>query len=327
MIPGLCGSLLSHDALDAAPDVIDRTAAHRRLAAWHEQVRIEGGPAWPARVVFDRVAVPFCRLLGFEVIPAGGEARWCRALLHREGNVAATMSAFAWGQDPGTTWRESVRGGIAAGSRWCYCFAGPTLRVFDAHADALPALRRVRSRHPQQPSGRLRLGLEPARRIRLLWTKPCAAPNGTGRRCGIPCSWACRMPSAISRGRSRLRIAVAPRARRSRAVDLLDESLVVVYRVLFLLFAEARGLVPAWHPVYRDSYTIESLRRLGRNAAAPARRVGGAAGDRAPRAPRLPRGHVCACRLSTDACSRRSTRRSRSRSRSTTARSGMRCWR
>jgi hypothetical protein len=35
--------------------------------------------------------------------------------------------------------------------------------------------------------------------------------------------------------------------------------LIVIYRILFLLFAEARGLVPQWHPVYRESYTIESL--------------------------------------------------------------------
>ena len=33
-----------------------------------------------------------------------------------------------------------------------------------------------------------------------------------------------------------------------------------MYRVLFLMFAEARGLVPNWHPIYRDHYTIESLR-------------------------------------------------------------------
>ena len=33
-----------------------------------------------------------------------------------------------------------------------------------------------------------------------------------------------------------------------------------MYRILFLLFAEARGLVPRWHPIYRDSYTIEALR-------------------------------------------------------------------
>ena len=42
--------------------------------------------------------------------------------------------------------------------------------------------------------------------------------------------------------------------------QLFDESLTVVYRMLFLMFAESRGLVPNWHPIYRDSYTVESLR-------------------------------------------------------------------
>ena len=41
---------------------------------------------------------------------------------------------------------------------------------------------------------------------------------------------------------------------------LFDESLTVVYRVLFLMFAESRSLVPNWHPIYRESYTVESLR-------------------------------------------------------------------
>ena len=40
----------------------------------------------------------------------------------------------------------------------------------------------------------------------------------------------------------------------------MADALTVVYRILFLLFAEARGLVPDWHPVYRQAYTIESLR-------------------------------------------------------------------
>jgi hypothetical protein len=41
-----------------------------------------------------------------------------------------------------------------------------------------------------------------------------------------------------------------------------DQALTVVYRVLFLLFAEARGLVPTWHPVYRDRYSLETIVRL-----------------------------------------------------------------
>jgi Eco57I restriction-modification methylase len=50
----------------------------------------------------------------------------------------------------------------------------------------------------------------------------------------------------------------------------LADALTIVYRILFLLFAEARGLVPQWHPVYRDSYTIESLRPAAEGHAAPA---------------------------------------------------------
>ena len=33
----------------------------------------------------------------------------------------------------------------------------------------------------------------------------------------------------------------------------------MVYRLLFLLFAEARGLVPLWNAIYRASYSIEAL--------------------------------------------------------------------
>ncbi len=42
----------------------------------------------------------------------------------------------------------------------------------------------------------------------------------------------------------------------------MTNALTIVYRILFLLFAEARGLVPAWHPTYRRAYTIESLRAI-----------------------------------------------------------------
>jgi hypothetical protein len=40
---------------------------------------------------------------------------------------------------------------------------------------------------------------------------------------------------------------------------LFEQSLTVLYRVLFLLFAEARGLVPMWHPIYRERYSIEAI--------------------------------------------------------------------
>jgi hypothetical protein len=43
--------------------------------------------------------------------------------------------------------------------------------------------------------------------------------------------------------------------------DALEQALTIVYRVLFLLFAEARWLVPMWHPIYRESYSLDGLRR------------------------------------------------------------------
>jgi hypothetical protein len=39
-----------------------------------------------------------------------------------------------------------------------------------------------------------------------------------------------------------------------------EQALTIVYRLLFLLFAEARNLVPLWHPVYRERYSLETLR-------------------------------------------------------------------
>jgi len=41
--------------------------------------------------------------------------------------------------------------------------------------------------------------------------------------------------------------------------------------LLFLLFAEARGLVPLWHPVYRQSYSVDALRAAASRA--PTRRA------------------------------------------------------
>ena len=50
--------------------------------------------------------------------------------------------------------------------------------------------------------------------------------------------------------------------------DTFEQALTIVYRMLFLLFAEARGLVPLWHPVYRESYSLEALRTTPRNGRA-----------------------------------------------------------
>jgi hypothetical protein len=70
------------------------------------------------------------------------------------------------------------------------------------------------------------------------------------------------LQQGVHRALDRLvRAFVMARGRPVDATKAFDESLIVVYRLLFLLFAEARGMVPQWHPVFRDGYTIEAVRR------------------------------------------------------------------
>src|SRR5439155_26471094 len=41
---------------------------------------------------------------------------------------------------------------------------------------------------------------------------------------------------------------------------LYQQSLVLLYRMLFVLYAESRALLPTDNAVYRDSYSLEPLR-------------------------------------------------------------------
>jgi len=57
-----------------------------------------------------------------------------------------------------------------------------------------------------------------------------------------------------------LRALIASKVRTAVVQDSFEQALTIVYRMLFLLFAEARALVPLWHPIYRESYSLEALR-------------------------------------------------------------------
>ena len=269
MIPGLSGSLLSHDAVGGAIDATSQSSAadaHRRVRAWHAAVASELGPASSARAVYDRIAAPLGAALGFSVVPAHGPADAggsLRAVLEARGSAVAGLLATAWGRDPAAAWREGVRHGIGTGVRWCFCVTGPVLRVFDA--------RRTYSRRFAEFDLEIAIG-EPASFTvlwRLLNADGFARPEpALDRAVTLSEQYRADVRACLQQGvhdalTSLLRaFAAAPRARRAprQPAVLLDESLIVVYRILFLLFAEARGLVPKWHPTYRDSYTIESLR-------------------------------------------------------------------
>jgi N-6 DNA Methylase/Eco57I restriction-modification methylase len=288
MIPGLRGSLLSEDALEhVVPDALrgrlgeaERAKARRRLRAWHTSLRRVLGPASASRTIFDRLAVPLFSHLGYRAccdstVPVASSeqspARILRALLECQGRVAAALIVTGWEQDAATAWRDSVRQGIARGVRWCFCLTGPSLRITDS--------RRTYSRRYVEFD--LETAIDDEHTFSILWgllrssamigtsTNPTplldlAVDISEKHRASVRTSLRTGVEDALRQLNVAFQNAMRGRGR-SRSTghsspSTLNEALIVIYRVLFLLFAEARGLVPGWHPVYRDGYTIESLR-------------------------------------------------------------------
>lgn len=277
MIPGLHGSLLSHDALSQGVPAALRTKAdaaraaeaRARIVRWLGPAAAQMGPSSTARAVFDQIAAPLTTALGFRVTLTGGaQGGSIRAVLEADGTPAAALLVTEWGREPASAWRESVHHGIASGLRWCFCVTGPSLRVFDTQ-------RTYTRRFAEFELADTAAHVEAFEVLWYLLGAPAFTPPGPAsvleravvlseqHRSAVRAS----LQQGVHEALSHLLRAFAAACRPARRGPLsseaaFDESLTVIYRVLFLLFAEARGLVPQWHPVYRESYTIESLRPM-----------------------------------------------------------------
>jgi N-6 DNA Methylase/Eco57I restriction-modification methylase len=278
MIAGMSGSLVSHDAIEQLiasgqePELAPARwlPLQRRLRVWHAEIRHRLGPTAGPRTVFDLVAGPLASTLGFVVLPVSagrgaGRTETIDAELRWEGRPLAVIVASAWGHPPRNLWRHSVHRALAHSVRWALCINGPSVCLFDAE--------RTYSRRFLQFD--LQATFASDRGITVLCGLLGAqglAPVSNGaalervmtrserHRAMVRRSLRTGVSEAVVQMVSAFRGIPAGRTPDSDA-RLLDESLIVVYRLLFLLFAEARGLVPNWHPVYRDSYSLGSIRR------------------------------------------------------------------
>ncbi|MBA3231205.1 MAG: N-6 DNA methylase [Acidobacteria bacterium] len=274
MIPGLSGSLLSHDALlewlttRSKPAGRSLESARARLSSALAPGWREMGPAHGARAVFDRIAVPLAGALGLRLTLSGGDQPGVLlAVIEAAGARRAALIVTAWGRDPGEVWRQAVHQGIARDARWCLCLNGLVLRIVDA--------RRTYTRRFAELD--LHTAVADSLAFDAVWSllhaEAFAATGGPGldhavavseqHRSAVRTSLQHGVYEALTQLMKAFSNAGRRRSRRLEQApdDVFDESLTVVYRVLFLLFAEARGLVPKWHPTFRDSYTIESLRQ------------------------------------------------------------------
>ena len=265
-LKGISGSLASLDLLEALSEQGDGPGT---LPTVLREARRALGPASTARQVVDVLVVPLLRELGVDtaVLQDGRES--LTLSLSSQGRVLASLSAGGWNADLRRLREATARTG-PAGQRWWIGANGATLRVMDvsrAYSQraidfdldrieeddrALRVLRRLLGGRPADPLATLDTLLKETEHHRTA--------VGRSLQAGVEEALT-RLVSGFARG-------MKPRP---AALDAaLGDALTIVYRILFLLFAEARGLVPQWHPVYRDSYTIESLRPVAEGRASPA---------------------------------------------------------
>ena len=244
----------------------------RALDRWRDRCDRTLGPASATRTIADVAVLALLDVLEFR-IEARRDSRdrvvIRTAWLDLRG---PDVLVVPWGHPLGGAWRDAVREAIASDGRWVYVTDGQRLRVVDG--------RRLWSRDYFEVN--LALCGDDAEAQRLLWTflraasisaspPPLLEAATVSSRHG---SEICRALgagvlealTALIGGLATCRPGGARAGRRHPPLDAavaLDHSLTLVYRMLFLLFAEARALVPLWHPVYRDRYSLEAtLTRL-----------------------------------------------------------------
>ncbi len=266
MVPGLGGRLVSHayveqhllPSLARSGDRAGIAGPGRQLAQWWRHVNRSLGPASSARAIFDVAVASMLEILGHHM-PAMASHDW--GLTGSIGRAQTAIVVLPWAASLDSAWTHVLRTGLASGARWAMVTNGRSLRIVDCS--------RVWTRQSVEfDFGALLTDPKGVSALMAL-----AGANATLATCIAESDrHAARVCHALGNGV----LAVLPQLTASlgrskvRGDRPFDQALTVVYRVLFLLFAEARGLVPIWHDVYREAYTIDALcRRVAERPGAP----------------------------------------------------------
>ena len=257
MLPGLTGHLLSETfvetLLTAAPGFETDPRAYRQLESWRKE-SWGLGPASSLRAMLNAGAEPLAAALGFESPTGIAPRKRAMAATLRDSSRALALLVTSWGESLDPFWRDAVAEGIQRATPWCLVFNGTHLRIVDA--GRVFARRYVEFDLDQV--------LDDPRSFAAFWTI-LKAPSlrelvtASDRHAdGISRS----LKSGVLAASTDILTALAGgRLRTGGHLDqAFEQALTIVYRILFLLFAEARALVPMWHPVYRDSYSLGALR-------------------------------------------------------------------
>jgi len=266
VIAGFGGGLISHTYVeDRMLPLLDRVSLavfERHFVKWWRQVLRSLGPASSTRAILDVAAAPLLGLLDHDRIfaaPFGG------GLSARLPSADAILAVIPWTEPTASIWRQALDLGVEAPATWAIVCNGRSLRIIDCSRSWTRAA--------------IEFDFDPlvtgAKGVAALWALArapvMARQDSTSLRGRIAASDAHASRICRSLGDGVLStlpaltgaLAIDPRARAHRSMAF-EQALTLVYRILFLLFAEARSLVPTWNEIYRDAYTIEALTKRAR---------------------------------------------------------------
>ena len=272
---GITGSLVPSGFLeDVCPSrfATELSAARRTmpaaaLARWWRRARRQLGPASSARSVLDVGVLPLLELLGYEVSHLEPGDGWFAGTLAAENERIAVLLALPWSAPIDEAWRQLHCAGRTASVRWAIVCTARKLQVVDA---SRTWARRGLAFDLEQV-------LADEASLLTFWSFARASGLNTlvdrvAREADAHAIAVCgSLGDGVLTSLSALVSALdgASAARRSNPSATFEQALTVVYRILFLLFAEAHAVVPTWHRVYRDAYTIDALCRRSTARARP----------------------------------------------------------
>lgn len=236
----------------------------RQLRAWWNRVESTCGPATGVRALFDLAAMPLAALLGFRAHDAIFDRAHVAARLCTRRGATVALLVLPWASRPSRVWRLIAGTTRDVGADWCLLLSPPFLTLVDGRGQAIR--RNLDFTLPD--------ALHDAS-LPALWLLCRAGAFDTGvtaegDRATVLDLLAARATHFQDTVRQDLQAGVVQAIvaiggvidkRRWSAASRFDEALTLVYRVLFLLFAESRGLLPHRHPIYGPGYALGSLCR------------------------------------------------------------------
>jgi hypothetical protein len=279
MLPGYAGHLVSEGFLEEklanSSTELHKTEPHlvrTHVARWRRSCQWLG-PASALDTIWEAGAVPLLRALGFEHLSTVEHGEAVILGTARAGSRPVALLVAPWAARLQPLWRLAVSHAIRRSAAWSLLFNGTHLRIVDA---GRPYARRF-------VEFDIDLMLDDERVFGAFWLLAHVSAFEENVSCrqgrlqsivdasqrhaiGVSRSLRVGVLSASAEVLGALINANRSRSGRTPVGETFEQALTIVYRMLFLLFAEARGLVPLWHRTYRDSYSFESLRAVAEGA-------------------------------------------------------------